>query len=172
MAMNRNGLALASLALGSFVIGTAELVVVGILNLVAGDLGVSISTAGWVVTTYALGISLGGPIVSALTTRMSRLFLLRAALAIYVVGNLLAVVAANFGVLLVARVVTGSIHGLFIGVASMVAAGLVPAEKRGQAISMVFGGIAVATVLGVPLGTLIGQSMGWQGAFVGVITNR
>ena len=132
---------LAALALGAFVIGTAELVVVGILNLIADDLSVSVSTAGQLVTAYALGISVGGPIITALTIRLGRKLLLSLALAVYVVGNLAAVLSVSFGALLVARVLTGSIHGLFIGVASMVAAGLVPAEKRGQAISMVFGGI-------------------------------
>ena len=169
MAPQRSNLALATLALGAFVIGTAELVVVGILNLVATDLSVSVSTAGWIVTTYALGISIGGPLLTAVTTRLGRRFLLRASLAVYVIGNVVAVIAADFGLLLVARVLTGTIHGLFVGVASVVAAGLVPAERRGQAISMVFGGIAVSTVLGVPLGTLVGQAFGWQAAFLCII---
>jgi MFS transporter, DHA1 family, inner membrane transport protein len=165
----RSKLALAVLGLGAFVVGTAELVIVGILNLVAKDTGVSISTAGLLVTAYALGISLGGPIVSALTIRIGRRLLLLLALAVYVLGNVLALLAVNFGELVIARVVTGSIHGLFIGVACTVAAGLVPPRMRGQAISMVFGGIAVATVLGVPLGTLVGQALGWQAAFAGVV---
>ncbi|HEX5120962.1 MAG TPA: MFS transporter [Pseudonocardiaceae bacterium] len=165
----RRKLALAVLGLGAFVVGTAELVIVGILNLVAKDTGVSISTAGLLVTAYALGISLGGPIVSALTIRIGRRLLLLLALGVYVLGNVLALLAVNFGELVIARVVTGSIHGLFIGVACTVAAGLVPPRMRGQAISMVFGGIAVATVLGVPLGTLVGQALGWQAAFAGVV---
>ncbi|MDG4789574.1 MFS transporter [Micromonospora sp. WMMD1102] len=169
MAPQRSNLALATLALGAFVIGTAELVVVGILNLVAADLTVSISTAGWIVTAYALGISIGGPLLTAVTTRLGRRFLLHASLAVYVLGNIVAVVAADFGSLLVARAVTGTIHGLFVGVASMIAASLVPAARRGQAISMVFGGIAVSTVLGVPLGTLVGQAFGWQASFVCII---
>jgi DHA1 family inner membrane transport protein len=165
----RRRLALAVLGLGAFVIGTAELVIVGILNLVARDMGVSISTAGLLVTAYALGISLGGPVVSALTLRLGRRLLLLLALAVYVLGNQFAVLSVDIGELVVARVVTGSIHGLFIGVACTVAAGLVPAGQRGRAISMVFGGIAVATVLGVPLGTLVGQALGWQAAFLGVV---
>lgn len=165
----RSTVALAALALGSFVIGTAELVVVGILNLIADDLSVSVSTAGQLVTAYALGISVGGPIITALTIRLGRKFLLWLSLAIYIVGNLAAVISVSFGALIVARVLTGSIHGLFIGVASTVAATLVPAEKRGQAMAMVFGGIAVSTVLGVPLGTLVGQTLGWKAAFVGIV---
>lgn len=166
---SRSTWALAALALGAFVIGTAELVVVGILNLVATDLDVSVSTAGWIVTTYALGISLGGPIVSAMTTRFGRKTLLLAALVVYILGNLIAVLATSFGLLIVARLVTGPIHGLFIGVASVVAARLVAPERAGQAIGLVFGGIAVSTVLGVPLGTLVGQAMGWRAAFVGIV---
>jgi DHA1 family inner membrane transport protein len=165
----RSNLALAILGLGAFVVGTAELVIVGILNLIAEDMQVSISTAGQLVTAYALGISLGGPLLTALTIRFGRRFLLCLSLVIYIAGNLLAVLAVNFGMLVAARIVTGSIHGLFIGVAFMVAASLVPPERQGQAMSMVFGGIAVSTVLGVPLGTLIGQALSWQAAFVGIV---
>lgn len=165
----RHRLALAVLGFGAFVIGTAELVIVGILNLVAQDTKVSISTAGLLVTAYAVGISIGGPIVSALTIKMGRRTLLWLALAVYVVGNVLAVTAVGFGELVIARVATGAIHGLFIGVACTVAAGLVPPQMRGRAISMVFGGIAVSTVLGVPLGTLLGQALGWRAAFVAVV---
>lgn len=166
----RSTAALAALALGSFVIGTAELVIVGILNLIAEDLSVSVSTAGQLVTAYALGISVGGPIITALTIRFGRRTLLWLSLVVYVVGNLFAVFAVGFGALLAARLVTGSIHGLFVGVASSVAAALVAPDKRGQAVAMVFGGIAVATVLGVPLGTVVGQALGWQAAFVGVVS--
>ncbi len=165
----RPGLALATLALGEFVIGTAELVVVGVLDLVADDMSVSISAAGLLVTAYALGISIGGPILTLLTTQVSRRALLCSALTVFVGGNLLVAVAASFEMLLVARVITGSIHGLFVGVASVVAAGLVSPQRQGRAVSMVFGGIAVSTVLGVPLGTLVGQAIGWQAAFLGIV---
>jgi DHA1 family inner membrane transport protein len=161
--------ALAALALGAFAVGTAELVIVGILNLVAKGTDVSVSTAGQLVTAYALGIAVGAPILTVLTTRFGRRLVLRFALATFVLGNVLAALATSFGMLLAARVLTGSVHGLFIGVASVIAAGLVAPERRGQAISMVFGGIAVSTVLGVPAGTLIGQTLGWQAAFVAII---
>ena len=105
----------------------------------------------------------------ALTTRVGRRALLLLALAAFVAGNAVAAVASNFDLLLLARALTGSVHGVFIGVASVLAAGLVPAERRGQAISMVFGGIALSTVLGVPAGTLLGQSLGWHAAFVVVV---
>ncbi|MFI2206090.1 MFS transporter [Streptomyces sp. NPDC020192] len=162
-------LALGALALGAFVIGTAELVIVGILDLVATDLRVGVGTAGLLVTAYALGISLGGPLLTIATLRFSRRRMLLLALAAYVAGNALVIVATGFGLFVLARVVTGSLHGLFIGVASVVAARLVPPEHRGRAMSMVFGGIAVSTVLGVPLGTVIGRELGWQAAFVGIV---
>jgi DHA1 family inner membrane transport protein len=158
-------LALASLALGAFAIGTAELMVVGILGRIAASQDVSTSTAGRLVTAYAIGIALGAPLMTALTSRLERRLLLCLALTAFVVGNAAAATATSFDLLLLIRAITGSIHGLFIGVASVIAAGLVPAERRGWAISMVFGGIAVSTVVGVPLGTLVGQVIGWRAAF-------
>ncbi|WP_329585703.1 MFS transporter [Kitasatospora sp. NBC_01250] len=165
----RGNLALGALGLGAFVVGTAELVIVGILDLVAKDLKVSVGTAGLLVTAYALGICIGGPLLTVLTVRLGRRVLLGITLAAFIVGNVLALSAVNFGMLVAARVLTGSVHGLFVGVASMVASSLVPPERRGQAVAMVFGGIAVSTVVGVPLGTLIGQSISWQAAFVGIV---
>jgi DHA1 family inner membrane transport protein len=157
---------LATLALSAFVVGTCELVIVGLLDCVAGSTDVSISSAGQLVTGYALGISIGGPIV-ALTTRVSRRALLLTSRAAFVAGN--AVTAAGYGMLMASRVATGAVQGLFVGVASVVAAGLVPPERRAQAMSMVFGGIAVSTVLGVPLGTLLGRALGWRATFVAII---
>ncbi|HTW06475.1 MAG TPA: MFS transporter [Acidimicrobiales bacterium] len=165
----RSRWALGALALGAFAIGTAELVVIGILDLVAKGQHVSVSTAGQLVTAYALGIAIGAPLLTALTARMGRRTVLCLALGVFAAGNIVAAGATSFHLLLVARVVTGSIHGLFIGVASVIAASLVPSDKRGSAISMVFGGIAVSTVVGVPLGTLVGQAVGWRFAFVIVV---
>jgi DHA1 family inner membrane transport protein len=164
-----NWWALAALGLGAFVVGTAELLVVGVLNLVAQDLGVSISTAGELVTGYALGISIGGPLLSAVTIRLDRRWLLWCSLLIYLVGNVLTLASTSFGMLLVSRILTGSVHGLFIGVAFAVAAGLVPRQRQGQAMAVVIGGITVAIVVGVPLGTLIGQAINWRAAFVAVV---
>jgi DHA1 family inner membrane transport protein len=165
---SRGNLALGALALGAFAIGTAELVVIGILNLIAKDTAVSLSSAGQLITAYALGIAIGAPLLTALTGRFGRRLVLRLSLVGFVAGNALAVGATSFHMLLLARVVTGSIHGLFIGVASVIAAGLVAPEHKGRAISMVFGGIAVSTVVGVPVGTLIGQTLGWRAAFAAV----
>ena len=130
---------------------------VGVLDLIAKDMAVSISTAGTLVTAYALGISIGGPLLTALSMRFGRRALLWLSLAAYVAGNALAAVAATFGMLILARVVTGSLHGLFIGVAFAIATSLVPPQRMGRAISIVIAGIAVSTALGVPLGTLIGK---------------
>jgi DHA1 family inner membrane transport protein len=174
-AVSRNGLtsgtnlALAALFLGAFVVGSAELVVVGVLNNIATDLRVSISTAGTLVSSYALGISIGGPVLNAVSIRFGRRVMLWLSLATYTLGNVVAVTAVNFGMLVAARVITGALHGLFIGVAFAVAAALVTPQRMGRAISIVFGGIAVSTALGVPLGTLIGQEFGWRATFTALV---
>ncbi|MGH2446371.1 MAG: MFS transporter [Thermoleophilaceae bacterium] len=157
------------LSFGAFVIGTAELVVVGILDLIAADTGVSISTAGQLVTAYALGIAFGAPALSALTSRFGQRNVLVAALVAFMAGNVLAVVATSFDLLLVARVLTGALHGLFAGTALALAGSLVAPDRKGQALSMVIGGITVSTIFGVPAGTLIGQALGWQAALLAVI---
>jgi DHA1 family inner membrane transport protein len=162
-------MALWALGLGAFTIGTAELLVIGVLPLAAWDLRVPVSTGGLLVTAYAAGVSLGGPLVTAATIRVARRMVLWLALGLYAAGNVLAAAAPSFGILLVARVVTGTVHGVFIGAASAVAASLVPPNRRGRAMSMVFGGIAASTVFGVPLGTLAGQVLGWRAAFAGVV---
>jgi MFS transporter, DHA1 family, inner membrane transport protein len=166
---SRARVGLAVLGLGAFTVGTSELVVVGILDLIARDAGVSVSAAGSLVTAYALGVAVGGPLVTALTARFDRRRILRIALAAYVGGNLLTAVTATFGLLVASRALTGTVHGLFIGVATVVAAGLAKPGREGRAIAMVFGGIAISTVVGVPLGTLIGQTVGWQASFVAIV---
>jgi MFS transporter, DHA1 family, inner membrane transport protein len=160
--------ALAALALGAFVVGTSELVIVGILDPIAHDAGVSVGTAGTLVTAYALGIAIGGPFVTALTARFDRRLMLRLALAAYAAGNLVTSLTASLGLLVVSRAATGTVHGLFIGVATVVAAELAEPGRAGRAISLVFGGIAVSTVVGVPLGTLIGQTLGWHATFIAI----
>jgi DHA1 family inner membrane transport protein len=165
----RVSVALCAIALGAFVFGTAELVVVGVLDLIARDLGVSTGSAGLLVSAYAAGIAVGGPALAALTLHVPRRNVLLGALGAYVAGNLLAVVAVNFGMVLAARLVTGALHGLFIGAAFTVATGLVPPERMGRAISAVFGGIAVSAAVGVPLGTLIGQQVGWHATFAAIV---
>jgi MFS transporter, DHA1 family, inner membrane transport protein len=164
-AARRTGLALTALFLGTFVLGSAELLVVGVLNRIAADMSVSVSTAGTLVTAYALGICVGGPVLTAATIRFGRRNLLIAALALYIAGNAGLAASASFGEMLAARAVTGCLQGLFIGVAFAVGTSIVPAERMGWAISTVFGGIAVSTAIGLPLGTFIGQELGWRAAF-------
>jgi MFS transporter, DHA1 family, inner membrane transport protein len=158
--------ALVALGLAAFVLGTAEFVIVGVLDLVARDLRVSIATAGHLVMAYALGISIGGPIVTAMAVRMDRRRLLAAALLVFIAANLAIALSFQQYLLLSARFVSGAMHGLFVGVASTAATQLVPANQRRRAMSMVFGGIALATVLGVPAGTYVAHLVGWQACFV------
>jgi MFS transporter, DHA1 family, inner membrane transport protein len=165
----RASLSLGALFLASFVVGTAELMMVGVLPLVAEDLGVPIGSTGALVSTYALGIAVGGPLLTFATMRLPRRLMLRVSFAAYVAGNLLAALAAGFGLLVVARAVTGTLHGLFVGVALGVAPALVTPERTGRAVSMIVGGVSVATALGVPLGTWIGQTLGWRASFFAVV---
>jgi DHA1 family inner membrane transport protein len=161
---------LATLFLGMFVLGSAELLVVGVLDLIAGDLRISIPTAGTLVTAYALGLALGGPVLTALTIRLNKRLVLAGSLALFVAANLVAVLTVDYGVFLVARVVTGALQGLFIAAAFSAGMASVPPERTGRAISVVFSGVAVSAALGVPLGTLVGQALGWRGSFLAIVT--
>ncbi|MEU6677134.1 MFS transporter [Streptomyces sp. NPDC046925] len=158
-------LALLALAIGAFGIGTTEFVIMGLLPEVAGDFGVSIPTAGLLVTGYALGVVLGAPLMTVLGTRISRKRMLMLLMGLFIAGNLLSAVAPVFGVMLAGRVVASLAHGAFFGIGSVVAAELVAPEKKAGAIAMMFTGLTVANVVGVPLGTLVGQSLGWRTTF-------
>ncbi|MFI6484293.1 MFS transporter [Nonomuraea sp. NPDC050663] len=162
-------LALATLFLGTFVLGSAELLPVGVLSLIATDLKVSIPAAGALVTAYALGVAIGGPLLTALTIRLNKRTVLAGALLLCVVGNLVPVLVADYTLFVAARAFTGALGGLFVAVAFGVGTSIVPPERMGRAISAVFGGFAVSGALGVPLGTLIGQQLGWRGSFVAVV---
>jgi DHA1 family inner membrane transport protein len=159
-------LTLLVLFLGTFTLGSAELLVVGVLDLIARDLHTSVSAAGTLVTAYALGLSIGGPLLTAVTIRAPRRTLLLIALAVYIAGTALAAIATDLTVLLVARALTGTLQGLFVGVAFTIATSVVPPQRIGQAISAVVGGFAVSTAIGVPLGTLLADHIGWRGGFV------
>ncbi|MDG6105546.1 MFS transporter [Dactylosporangium aurantiacum] len=165
----RTNLALLLLFLGTFTMGSAELVVVGVLQPVAADLGVPVSTAGFLVTAYALGLSIGGPILTALTVRLGRRPLLWSTLAAWLVLNLVAVLTADFATFVVVRAVTGALQGLFVGLAFTAGISMVPTERIGRALSAVIGGFAVSTALGVPIGTLIGEASSWEGAFLAIV---
>lgn len=162
---DRLPLALWALAICAFGIGTGEFVVAGLLLNVAGDLKVSTSTAGLLVTGYALGVVVGAPLVTALTRRLPRKTILLVLMGLFVVGNLLCAVAPNYAMLMSARVITGLAHAAFFGIGSVIAAELVPPGKQASAIAIMFTGVTLANVLGVPLGTLIGQAFGWRFTF-------
>ncbi|WP_330183459.1 MFS transporter [Nocardia sp. NBC_01503] len=158
-------LALLALAIGAFGIGTTEFVIMGLLPEVAGDFGVSIPTAGWLVTGYALGVMLGAPIMTVLGTRISRKRMLMLLMGLFIAGNLISAVAPVFGVMLLGRVVASLAHGAFFGIGAVVAADLVAPDRKAGAIAMMFTGLTVANVVGVPLGTLVGQQIGWRVTF-------
>jgi MFS transporter, DHA1 family, inner membrane transport protein len=161
----RANLVLATLFLGMFVIGSTELLVVGVLDLIATDLRVSVSTAGTLVTVYALGLAIGGPILTALTIKLDKRTVLIGALALFTLGNVIVVMTTSFGVLLAARTVTGAVQGLFIAAAFVTGASAVSPARAGRAISVVISGVAVSGAVGVPVGTLAGQALGWRGSF-------
>ncbi len=153
------------LALSAFAIGTTEFVIMGLLPDVAADLGVSIPGAGWLVTGYALGVAIGAPFMAMATARLSRKTALLALMAIFIGGNLFCALAADYGLLMTARVVTALCHGAFFGIGSVVAASVVPPNRRASAVALMFTGLTLANVLGVPLGTALGQAAGWRSTF-------
>jgi len=153
-------------ALGAFAIGTTEFVMMGLLPLVASDLSVSIPAAGLLVTGYALGVVLGAPIMTLGTTKIDRKTLLVGLMSLFFIGNLLAGLAPSYGVLLAGRIVSSLMHGAFFGVGSVVAASLVPKEKQARALALMFSGLAMSNIVGVPLGTAIGQAVGWRVTFL------
>ncbi|MCM2429822.1 MFS transporter [Streptomyces sp. RKAG337] len=158
-------LALLALAIGAFGIGTTEFVIMGLLPEVAADYGVSIPTAGFLVTGYALGVVLGAPLMTVLGTRISRKRMLMLLMGLFIAGNVISAVAPVFGVMLAGRIVASLAHGAFFGIGAVVAAGLVAPAKKAGAIAMMFTGLTVANVVGVPLGTLVGQHFGWRTTF-------
>ncbi|MEU1819433.1 MFS transporter [Streptomyces roseifaciens] len=158
-------LALLALAIGAFGIGTTEFVTSGLLPEVADEFGVSIPTAGYLTTGYALGVVIGAPILAVLGSRVPRKKMLMALMGLFVAGNALSAVAPAFGVMLAGRIVASFAHGAFFGIGAIVAAGLVAPQKKAAAIAMMFTGLTVANVVGVPMGTMVGQSAGWRVTF-------
>ncbi|KGX91969.1 sugar MFS transporter [Pontibacillus halophilus JSM 076056 = DSM 19796] len=160
--------ALLALAISAFGIGTTEFVVVGILSTIADDMGVGITLAGILVSGYALGVSFGAPILTVATNKMNRKSLLMLIMVVFIVGNLAAALAPSFWILILARIFTAFAHGVFFSIGATIAGDLVPENKRASAISIMFTGLTVATVTGVPLGTFIGTTFGWRATFFGV----
>jgi predicted MFS family arabinose efflux permease len=161
-------LALWALTLSAFAIGTTEFVIVGLIPTIAASLGVTLPSAGLLVSLYALGVAIGAPVLTALTGRVPRKHLLLGLMALFTCGNLLAWLAPGYGALMAARVLTGLAHGVFFSIGSTIATSLVPKEKAASAIALMFTGLTVALVTGVPLGTFIGQHFGWQATFLAV----
>ena len=161
-------LSLAALAVGGFGIGTTEFATMGVLPDVTGDLGVSIPDGGHLVSAYALGVVVGAPLLAVLGARLPRKMLLLVLLTAFVAGNGLSALAPSFGTLLVARFASGLPHGAYFGIASLVAASLVPPERRARAVARVMLGLTVANVVGVPLATRLGQAFGWRSTYAAV----
>lgn len=159
---------LVALAVGAFGIGVTEFTPMGILPLLASDLGVSIPTAGLLVSAYALGVVLGAPLMTLTTGRVPRKTLLIGLMGIFTLGNFLSAIADSYGMLLFARVVTSLNHGAFFGVGSVVATGLVPPDRRAGAVAAMFMGLTIATIGGVPLASWVGEQLGWRIAFGGI----
>ncbi|CAI2020337.1 Inner membrane transport protein ydhP [Serratia fonticola] len=161
-------LALIALTISAYAIGTTEFVIVGLIPTIAEQLNVTVPSAGLLVTLYAIGVAIGAPVLTALTGRVPRKMLLVGLMVLFTLGNLLAWQSPSYESLVVARLLTGLAHGVFFSVGSTIATSLVAKEKAATAIAIMFGGLTVALVTGVPLGTFIGQHFGWRETFLAV----
>lgn len=164
-----------ALAVGGFGIGTTEFVAMGLLPDIATSLGVTEPTAGHVISAYAFGVVVGAPLIAALTARVARRTLLLALMTVFTLGNLASVLAPTYDTLMAARFVAGIPHGAFFGVAALVAAHLMGPKNRAKAVAHVMTGLTLATVLGVPVASWLGQALGWRAAFglvvvIGLVT--
>ncbi|WP_258168733.1 MFS transporter [Paenibacillus sp. AR247] len=151
-----------NLFLLTFVLGTSEFVMVGLLTEVASDMKIAISIAGSLVSAFALSFAIGTPIFTALFSRFSKRPLILALIGVFIIGNMITAISGSYGLLLFSRVITAVVTGVLIALAMAVASEALPPEKRGPVISIIFTGFTVASVLGVPLGTFIGQWGGWH----------
>ncbi|MGW0553119.1 MFS transporter [Streptomyces sp. NPDC002926] len=159
-------LALLALAVSAFGIGTTEFVMMGLLPNVADDLNTTVPTAGYLVSAYAIGVVIGAPLLTALGSRIPRKRMLLLLMALFVVGNLASALAPGFGWLIAGRVLAGLPHGAFFGVGAVVAARLVADGRQARAVAMMFLGLTVANIVGVPAATLLGQHLGWRATFL------
>ncbi|GIP27317.1 putative MFS-type transporter YtbD [Paenibacillus sp. J23TS9] len=157
--------ALLALAISAYAIGTTEFISVGLLPLIARDLNISVTLTGLTVTLYALGVTFGAPVLTSLTMGMSRKKLLIGIMLVFIAGNSTAALSGGIAMLLVGRIISALAHGVFMSIGTTIAADMVPENRRASAIAILFSGLTIATVTGVPLGTFIGQQMGWRAAF-------
>ena len=162
-------LSLLALAIAAFGIGTTEFVIMGLLPAVSKDLNVSIPSAGLLIGGYALGVTFGSPIMATLLSRYSRKSALLLLLGIFIVGNGLCAVAPTYGLLMAARILTALCHGTFFGIGAVVATQLVEPRHRSRAVSIMFSGLTLANILGVPFGTALGQGLGWRAGFAAIV---
>jgi MFS transporter, DHA1 family, inner membrane transport protein len=158
-------LGLLALALGGFGIGLTEFVILGLLPEVADDFGVTEATAGWLISGYALAVAVGAIALTAAVTRLNRKHVLVGLMVLFIAGNLTSALAPDYATMMIGRVVAALCHGAFFGIGAVVAADLVAPNKRAGAIATMFAGLTTANVLGVPLGTLLGQELGWRSTF-------
>jgi DHA1 family inner membrane transport protein len=158
-------LGLIALALGAFGIGLTEFVIMGLLPEVATDFAVTEAAAGWLISGYALSVVLGALVLTAATTQLPRKPVLLSLVVLFIIGNVLTAVADDYGIAMIGRVIAALCHGAFFGIGSVVAASLVPPEKKAGAIAIMFTGLTAANVFGVPFGTFLGQEMGWRSTF-------
>ena len=165
----RTRIVLAVLFTGAFVMGCAEMLVVGLLDLIAVDLEVSVPAAGALVTANAVGQAFGGPLLTLLATRFDRRRVLLATLIVFVLVYLLPVIGADYSVFFISRVIVGAVQGLFIAGAFVTATSIVPPERSGRAMAIVVSGFATSSAIGLPVGTLLGQSAGWRWSFAAVV---
>ena len=164
-------LPLIALFLAALAFGTAEFVIAGILPDVASGLGISIPVAGFLISGYAIGIAIGGPVLAVLTKKLTRKTLILLLGAVFTFGQVLCAIAPTFELLLAARVIVSVVHGTYFGIAAIVAVSLVPEDRRGFAVALILSGLTVSNILGVPAGTAIGNALGWRATFwaVGVL---
>ncbi|WP_246092651.1 MFS transporter [Terrilactibacillus laevilacticus] len=163
-------MALFALAISAFAIGTTEFVIVGLLPTVAHDLNIPVTKAGTLISGYAIALAIGTPIITALTGRIPKKGFLLILMTLFTIGNALSAISPSYEILMLSRVITAITHGVFFAIAAVVATNLVPEDKRGTAISIMFTGLTVATIVGVPLGTYVGQHLGWRTTFIVVAT--
>ncbi|SDR86538.1 Predicted arabinose efflux permease, MFS family [Paenibacillaceae bacterium GAS479] len=163
-----NWFALFALAITFFGVGVTEFISIGILPGVARDFGISISTAGLIVSMYALGVAVGGPILTSLTAKLNRKKVLLSMIVLFIIGHFITAIAPVFSLVLAGRVLSAFSHGVFFALGSTVAANLVPQNRRGSAIAFVFGGFTIATAIGAPLGTYLSEIYGWRLPFYGI----
>lgn len=164
--MRKNKFAILALAMSAFAIGMTEFISVGLLPLIKDSFNTTISLAGLTVSLYAVGVTIGAPLLTPLTNKIKRKHLLIGIMLIFIIANTLAAFSTTFSMLLAMRVLSALMHGVFMSIATAIASDLVSPDKRSSAIAMMFTGLTVATITGVPLGTWIGQQFGWEASFI------